>query len=173
MRPAQSYQPALCGLATLALVGLAGCALESETTVRARLGDWVSLGATTYFSSTQECTAGEFELAIPDIKSAVFVTSSVAEGLNRLQRAQAVAFDVRGQSPTMISEFAMSNDLPVGLGVLSSGVAAKMCMDDPVKARYLKALTDPHGVLIFAPEDNALAVVDRRAKRVFYARGNV
>lgn len=166
-------KPLSRAFAGLALLALAGCGLDSEDKLRARLDGWVSLGETVYFASTRECTAAVFELTSAEIKSAVPLTSSVAEGLNWLQRGKRVGFDVAGSSPTAISEYAMSLDLPVGLGVLSAGVAAGKCMTEAVQGRYLDALTDPRAVLIFDPEDNVLAVIDRRARQVFFARGNV
>ena len=37
----------------------------------------------------------------------------------------------------------------------------------------LAALKDPQSVLIVAPENKAMAVLDRRSKRLFYARGSL
>ena len=171
---AQPYRmTALGGLAALALFGLAGCAMDREADVRAQLANWVKLGATSYFKSTMECTAGVFETASDYPSASLQIVRTVRQGLMLLGHDIAVAFEIAGQTPTLVSEAVMTADLPQGLGILSSGVAAKGCMNDPLVRSYLSALHSERAILIFDPASNVLAVLDRDGQRIFYARGNV
>ncbi|UWQ90262.1 hypothetical protein QEZ52_15985 [Aliisedimentitalea scapharcae] len=174
MFAAQPYRlTALRGLAALALGGLAGCAMDREADVRAQLDTWVELGATSYFQSTMECTAGVFATGSQYLSAPVQTVRSVRQGLLLMGHDIAVAFDVSGQTPTLVSEAVMTADLPKGLGVLSSGVAAKGCMDDTLTRSYLAALHSDQAMLIFDPASNVMAVLDRAGERIFYARGNI
>ena len=149
--------PAFVGLA---LTGLVGCAMDKEDEVRARVGDWVSLGETSYFKSTMDCTAGVFDVEGVRITSLISKARSVATGMTLLKNGEAVAFDVKGLSPNAVSEQIMSKDLPQGIGVLSSGVAGKNCMSQTVREAYLRALLNPGSVLMFDPDGNVMAVLD-------------
>ncbi|NIZ60111.1 hypothetical protein DL239_03865 [Sedimentitalea sp. CY04] len=165
-----SLLPAIVGLA---LTALAGCAMDSEDEVRARVGDWVSLGDTTYFKSTMDCTAGVFKVDGVRVTSLISKARSIATGMTLLKEGDAVAFDVKGLSPNAVSEQIMTRDLPQGIGVLSSGIAGKNCMTDQIKEAYLRALLDPDSVLMFDPDGNVMAVLDRRNSKIYYARGTV
>ncbi|KAE9627614.1 hypothetical protein [Parasedimentitalea maritima] len=174
MTLAQSYRRAAKAvLVVLALTGLAGCAMDKEDEVRAQIGDWVSLGDTSYFKSSMSCTAGVFEVEGVRITSLISKARSVATGMTLLKSGEAVAFDVKGLSPNAVSEQIMTKDLPQGLGVLSSGVAGKGCMDETTKNAYLRALLDPEAVLMFDPNGNVMAVLDRHNERLFFSRGTV
>ncbi|PCJ09417.1 MAG: hypothetical protein COB16_04435 [Rhodobacteraceae bacterium] len=174
MSVAQSYRrAAFVVLAVLALTGLAACAMDQEDEVRLRVGDWVKLGETTYFKSSMSCTAGVFEVEATRITSLISKVRSVGTGMLLLKHGEAVAFDVKGQSPNAVSEQIMTRDLPQGIGVLSSGIAGKNCMSDTVKSAYLRALLDPNAVLMFDPDGNVMAVLDRRNAQLFFARGTV
>jgi hypothetical protein len=162
--------PALVGLA---LTGLTGCAMDKEAEVRAHAGDWVSLGETSYFNSTMHCTAGVFKVEGVRITSLITKARSVATGMTLLKSDMAVAFDIKGQSPNTVSEQIMTKDLPQGIGVLSSGIAGKNCMSKPVKDAYLRALLDRSSVLMFDPDGNVMAVLDRSNQKLYYARGTV
>lgn len=162
----------LRGLMALAFLGLAGCAMDEEAEVRAQAETWAALGDTIYFESKWTCTAAVFAVEETRIRSFITKVRKVDRGLRLTGEGETVAFDVDGLSPTEVSEAVMSADLPKGLSVLNSGVAAKDCMEGTVPAAYLSALNDPQAVLIFAPENKAMAVLDRRNKRLFYARGN-
>ncbi len=160
-------------LGSLCVVGLSGCAQDRESAVRAELGQWLALGDTSYFDSSLECTAGVFALEGIEIRDTIPVVRTIKKGMRLLGEGTAVAFDVPDVSPTSVSEAIMSANLPGGLGILSSGVAAKNCMTDEVQHSYLAALTAADTVLFFDPSGNALAVLDRTHKRAFFARGSV
>ncbi|OUS37018.1 hypothetical protein A9Q94_07425 [Rhodobacterales bacterium 56_14_T64] len=174
MPMAQPYRRAVyAALAVLALTGLASCAMDSEQEVRALVGDWVTLDETAFFKSGMNCTAGVFKLETTRISSLVTHARSVRGGMDAMAEGKPVAFMISGLSPTLVSEQVMTADLPKGLGVLSSGVAGKDCMDDGTKRSYLRALLDPNAVLIFEPTEKFMAVVDRTNARLFFSRGNV
>ncbi|MBE1283008.1 MAG: hypothetical protein GJ676_06825 [Rhodobacteraceae bacterium] len=160
-------------LATLALTGLVGCALDREAQVRALLDSWVVLGRTTYFKSTMECTAGLFDTHSDQLSIMLQRVPTVRQGLLLMGHDLAVAFDVAGRTPTEVSEDVMEADLPKGLGVLTSGVAAKNCMDEALTVNYLEALHSERAMLIFDPTSNGLAILDRDRQRIFFARGPV
>ena len=164
-------QSAFAGLAALALTGLAGCALDKEGAVRAQISDWVKLGETRYFYSTVDCTAGVFEVKGRRITSLISKAHSVATGVRLLKNGNTVAFELDGQSPNIVAELIMSKNRLQGIEVLSSGVSGKNCMNKPVKAAYLQALLDPTSVLIFDPNGNVMAVLDRSNNQLFFSRG--
>lgn len=170
------HRAASCFRASALLVGLAavaGCALDEEEEVRARLDGWLLLGETVYFESTRDCTAGFFALAGRTHRSGLTVSRNMRDGLARVRQGRAVAFDMPGRSPSEISERLVTEDLPHGLGVLSSGVTTTRCMTEEVKSAYVEALRARGGLLIFDTEDNALAVVTADRSHVFFARGGV
>ncbi len=168
------YRAIPCGaLAILAIAGLTGCAQDRESAVREELGQWLILGETLYFESSIECTAAVFVLRGAEIRETIPVVALITPGIRFLKEGRAVAFDVPDVSPSDISETIMSTDLPTGIGLLSSGVAAKNCMGEDTRDSYLAALTASGAVLIFDPSGNGLAVLDRAGKRVFFARGGV
>lgn len=172
MKPLLSYrQFVFAGLAVLALTGLAGCALDKEGAVRAQIGDWVKLGDTHYFYSTVDCTAGVFEVKGRRITSLISKTRSIATGVRLLESGKAVAFEADGQSPNDVADQIMSNNRLQGIGVLSSGVSGKTCMNKPVKDAYLQALLEPSSVLIFDPIGSVMAVLDRSNNQLFFSRG--
>jgi len=174
MSVAQRYRRAVYAvLASLALTGLASCAMDSEQEVRALVGDWVTLDETAFFKSGMNCTAGVFKLETTRISSLVTHARSVRGGMEAMADGKPVAFMISGLSPTLVSEQVMTADLPQGLGVLSSGVAGKDCMDDGTKRSYLRALLDPNAVLIFEPVEKFMVVVDKTNARLFFSRGNV
>ena len=174
MPVAQPYRRAVYAvLALLALTGLASCAMDSEQEVRSLVGDWVALDETTFFKSGMNCTAAMFELESTRITSLVTHARSVRGGMEAMAEGKPVAFIIKGLSPTLVSERVMTANLSQGLGVLSSGVAGKACMDDRTKRAYLRALMDPNAVLIFEPTKKFMAVVDKTNARLFFARGNV
>ncbi len=163
----------MAGAAALALLGLAGCALDSEPEVRARLDGWVTLGETGYFKSEMGCTAAMFVLRQSRVKSKVASVDNVDEGLRLLQQDRAVAIDLPGLSPSEVSEVISSRNLSEGIGVLASGVSARDCMSDEMRSRYLAAVNAADSILVFDTTDNAIAIVDRISRMVFFVRGPV
>lgn len=170
-QPAASLFRVLALLAGLAAV--AGCALDKEADVRARLDGWLMLGDTLYFESNRDCTAGLFALTGRTHRSGLKVSRNLSNGITWIRQGRAVAFDMPGRSPTYISERLTTEDLPNGLGVLSSGVTTTHCMTEEVKSAYVETLNAAGGLLIFDTEDNALAIVTADRSHVFFARGGV
>ncbi|AAV94402.1 hypothetical protein KQ247_14250 [Ruegeria pomeroyi] len=170
---ARTYPRASRPLAVLALIGLAACALDREAEVRAQLGGWMPLGDTLYFESKLECTAGVFATPADILQTKVRTVSTLRDGLAALSREAIVAFDLEGETPDQVSQAVMSADLPKGLGILASGLSARACMDEATKSAYLSALHSPAALLIFAPDNNALVILDRDRRQVFFARGDV
>lgn len=173
MTGARPYPRGLWRPAALALLGLAACALDREAEVRAQLGGWMPLGDTLYFESKLECTAGVFATQADFLQGKVRTVSTLHDGLAALGKEATVAFELEGMTPDQVSQAVMSADLPKGLGVLSSGLSARACMDEDTKSAYLGALKSPAALLVFAPENNALVILDRDGRQVFFARGDV
>nr|WP_255734544.1 hypothetical protein [Epibacterium sp. MM17-32] len=150
---------------------LLGCSLDQEEEVRAQVQDWVKLGETYYFFSRVNCTAALFEVKASRISSMVKKVRNVDAGMRAITEGEAVAFEIPGMSPTVVTEKIMTRDLPQGLGVLSSGTGGKDCMAIEMEEAYFNALLDPTSVLIFEPEEKFMAVFDRRNRRLFFSRG--
>ncbi|CRL09240.1 hypothetical protein [Phaeobacter italicus] len=172
MNFAQSYhKTARRAVAVLALMGLAGCAMQDEAQARAAVGDWVQLGETQYYFSRRNCAAGVFEIKATRISSRLPKARSIKAGLRLLDNNSPVAFEVAGLSPDMVSLEVMSADSTRGNSILRSGIVGKDCMLDDVSDAYLKALLHPASVLIYDPTEPFMAVVDRQNRRLFYAQG--
>ena len=165
------HMPVLAG--ALALAGLVGCGADDETELRAELGDWVKPGATLYFESRLTCTAARFETRSQRPLPRVAMARDLGEAMRHVAAGRVVAFALEGQSPTQISEAVMSADLPDGIGLVSAGVAAKGCMGPEETARYLMALHNPGVMMIYAPQSDALVLLDTGAQEVFFVRGDV
>ncbi|WP_417816665.1 hypothetical protein [Tritonibacter scottomollicae] len=158
-------------LALLSAALIAACSLDQEEKVRAQVEDWVKLGETHYFFSRVNCTAALFEVKATRISSMVKKVRDVETGMRMITEGTAVAFEIDGMSPTVVTEQIMTRDLPQGIGVLSSGTSGKDCMAVEMEEAYFNALLDPTSVLIFEPEEKFMAVFDRRNRRLFYSRG--
>nr|WP_175582304.1 hypothetical protein [Phaeobacter sp. HF9A] len=152
-------------------LGVSACSLDHEEEVRAQLQDWVKLGETYYFHSRVNCTAALFAIKATRISSMVKKVRDVESGMRAISEGRAVAFEIANTSPTAVTEQIMSQDLPMGLGVLSSGTSGKDCMAVEMEEAYFNALLDPTSVLLYAPERRFMAIFDRRNKRMFYSRG--
>lgn len=157
--------------AGLVLLIAAGCAKQKEEDVRTRLDDWVNLGETLYFYAEPSCSAAVFDLKSTRISSTVTRARTLQKGQNAIAREQPVFFDMRGESPHSVTEQLMNASLHDGLGLISSGVAAKNCMTEKLQTYYFQALVDENADLVFDPEEKAMIVVDSENRWLFYARG--
>lgn len=153
-------------------LGLAGCAMDDEASVRAELSRWASLGDAVFFESKMDCTAAIFASKTSTPK-AIRIATHLDEAIRLIDADQPVAFAIDGASPNTVSEQLMSANLPGGLGLISSGISGKNCMGNDQQAAYFETLQDPGAFLIYAPATNGLAVLDPTRKRVIFARGNV
>lgn len=156
----------------LILLVVAGCAKQKEEDIRTRLGNWVNLGETLYFYSSAGCSAAVFGLKSTRISSTVARARTLQKGQKALELKQPVFFDIKGESPHSVTEQLMNASLHKGIGLISSGIAAKSCMTETLQAYYLRALLDENADLVFDPEDAAMIVVDGENRWLFYARGD-
>lgn len=152
-------------------MALSACSLDQETEVRSQIAQWVSLGDTLYFYSRVNCTAALFDIKATRITSMIKKARTVEAGMRSIEQGQAVAFEIAGMSPNRVSETIMTENLPQGLGVLSSGIAGRACMAQEMEVAYFNALLDPTSVMIFEPQEKFMGVFDRRNRRLFYSRG--
>lgn len=160
-------------LAMLILAGLTGCAMDKEGAVRAQLNNWVILGDTSYFNSTWDCTAGVFAVSSDTIKNRVEVVGDIDRGVRMIAREKAVAFEIGGQTPDQVHKDLDKADRTSGVVILVSALAAKECFGDDLAATFFAVLNDKNAVLIYDPENAAVALFDRAGDRLFYARGKV
>ncbi|MGV6846990.1 MAG: hypothetical protein ACWA5A_01295 [Marinibacterium sp.] len=158
----------------LMLVLLASCALDRETAVRAELARWAWPGDTLEFTSRATCTAGVFQMALPDLRRNTPLADSVPQGVAQIRAGGVGAFAVPGVSPTEISEAVMEQDLSLGIGLLSNGVGpANRCLSDARGPAYHAALTAPGAVMIYDTRGNALIIFHIAAELAFFMRGNI
>ncbi|OIQ26872.1 MAG: hypothetical protein BM562_16180 [Alphaproteobacteria bacterium MedPE-SWcel] len=162
---------ATLGLATAAGVLLSACSLDQETEIRSKLQSWVKLGETFYFYSRVNCTAALFDVKADRISSLIKKAGSIEAGMRAIVEQKVVAFQIAALSPTQVTEQIMTLDLPLGLGVLSSGTGGKDCMAREMEVAYFNALLDPTSVLIYDPVAKSMAVFDLRNRRLFFSRG--
>lgn len=163
-------------LRVLPLVLLAACfPLDKEEELRVRLGSLVYLAQTRVFVSKGACTAAIFDLASDAVrKPAVRAVSNVRTGVQLAKEGRVVAFDVTGLTPNAVSEQVMSIDLPGGMGLISSFIGPTLaCMDDQFQVDVYYALMTPDSLTIYDPASNAIMLLHRPKKLLFYLRGNV
>ncbi len=155
------------------LLALSGCSLDKEASVRAQLGKWVVLGDTSYFRSQKQCTAGLFQTRASKVKSKIVKVSSIDRGLRQIGKGRAVAFVVAGMTPAALHRELDQANRIAGLAILISGLGARGCLTPELKSAFAVALGRADVVLMYDPQNNAMALFETAAKRVFYARGQV
>ncbi|MBT8155549.1 hypothetical protein KMP13_17085 [Epibacterium ulvae] len=158
--------------AGLILLVIAGCSKQKEDDVRTRLSDWVNLGETLYFYADIGCSAAVFDLKSTRISSTVTRARTLQKVQRVLDEDLPVFFDIKGESPNSVTEQLMNVSLHRGIGLVSSGVAAKNCMTKTLQTYYRQALLDENADLVFDPEEQAMIVVDSENRWLFYARGD-
>lgn len=164
---------ALLALATL----LAGCfRLDTEAGVRAQIKTWVFLAQTRSFTSRGTCTAAIFDTISGELRGSgpVRRVNDLHTGQKLLAEGRAVAFELPGLTPNMVSEALMSVNLSEGLGLVSSFVGPSMkCMSEAFQADVYLALMSPDTVMIYDPGSNAVLLLHRPSQIAFFLRGNV
>ena len=160
------------GAAALAALTLSACS-DREDEVRTHVARLLYPGETLYFEQQLGCMVGVYAAHIGEVKSAVPIVGSVEEAFSRIGRGQAVAFDNPDFSPNMISEEIASKNLPAGVAVLAAGAGARSCMTVPVQQGYYNSLMRPEAVLILDLEDDALILLDRVTRLIYYVRGDL
>lgn len=166
----------MVGLVALAAL-LTGCfRLDTEEAVRAQLGGWVFLAQTRVFTSRGTCTAAIFDTISGDLRASgpVRRVGDLRAGQHLLSQGRAVAFEIPGMTPNMVSEALMSVNLSEGLGLISSFVGpARACMDPSFQADVYLALMSDETVMIYDPATSALVLLHRPSQIAFFLRGNV
>lgn len=157
-------------LVGVSVFGLAACAIDRESAVRAQLGSWVVLGETVYFKSSLSCTAGVFETGASSVMSGAKKVQSTDRALSLIQQGKAVAFTGNGVSPAQAQTQIDEIDRPVSLAILTSALAARDCFPEGIQAQFTQALNAGDVVLIFDPTNSAVALFDRAQDQVFYTR---
>ena len=142
-----------------ALLVLSSCLpLDKEEEVRAELSGLVYLAQTRRFTSKPTCTAAIFDLASSSVRS----------------QAVRIVSDVPGANPNTVSEQLMSISLEEGMGLLSSFIGPSMaCMDDQFQLDAYYALMSEQSLTIYDPANNAIMLLHRSARLLFFMRGNV
>ncbi len=158
---------------SLGLLTLAACTMDKESAVRAQLNTWLVLEDTHYFKSKRDCTAGLFTTGAKQIMSGLTKVHSTAQGLRLIGQGRAVAFDLADRTPAQVQEEIDRSDHSVGLAMLASGLAAKPCFTPALKSAFADALNADGVVLIYDPNNYALALFDGARKQVFYTRGEL
>ena len=163
-------------LAWALLLPLAGCfPMDKEEALREELQTLVYLAQTRRFTSKSTCTAAIFDLVSDRVRSkTVRTVSDVRSGLRLIKEGRVVAFDVTGANPNEVSEQLMSLSLEQGVGLLSSFVGPSLdCMDDQYQVDVYYALMAPESLAIYDPGANAIMLLYRPKRLLFFLRGNV
>ncbi len=165
-------------MALVALTALlAGCfRLDTEAGVRAQLRTWLFLAQTRHFTSRSTCTAAIFETISGELRGSgpLRRVADLDSGQRLLAKGHAVAFELPGLTPNMVSEALMSVNLSEGLGLISSFVGpSQACMTEAFQNDVYLALMSPDTVMIYDPSHNALVLLHRPSQIAFFLRGNV
>lgn len=171
----QCQNPPVCArllpwMSVLVLLLLSACSLDREGAVRAQLNQWVVLGDTLYFNSTRDCTAAVFDTEATSVLSGAKKVRSIERGLRLIGQDQVVAFDMATLSPADLYERIDKAYRRISLRMLVSGLAARDCLTDPFRDAFVQALNTTNVVLVFDPENAAMALFDRARKQVIYSR---
>ena len=150
-----------------------GCVLDKEASVRAQLAEWVVLGDTSYFNSERQCTAGVFQTKARNVTSRIDKVRSLKRGLRLIRQGKPVAFKVEGMTPGELQRNLDKANRSAGIAVLISGMGAKKCLTPELQQAFALALRGPDVIVMYDPQNNALALFERTRKRIFYARGDV
>ena len=165
--------PRLGGALLLAII-LASCALDSEEDVRSALLLWLDLDKTLDFSSRSTCTVAVFSVKSAFVGPSIVRAESIKDGLEHSRAGAPVVFALPDMSPNAVSEAIMSQDLPSGLGLLSSGVGpALSCMSEQTQRGFYAAIMASDAMTIYDPGGNVLIVLQGPEKRAYFLRGNV
>ena len=152
---------------------LSACVLDDEAAVRSQLAQWVALGDTTYFRSQKECTAALFHTKARAVKSRISKARSIRHALRVIDKGQAVAFRVKGMTPTEVHKQLDLANRKAGIAMLTSGLGGRNCMTPEMKNEFAAALRGEGVIVLYDPNNHAFALFERASKRVFYTRGDV
>lgn len=158
-------------LAAIAVAMLAACARDDEAAMRARLGQWFSLGGTVSFAARWDCAAGVFVLRSDSIGAAMPVTGSVAEMLATLTRQGRAALDDPAQAPDAALVDLANAERATGYALRRAALEARACMDADAGAAFHAGLTAPAAMLAFDRSSGTVIVIDRGAGRLVAAMG--
>jgi hypothetical protein len=161
---------ALPWMSVLFFLVLSACVLDRELRVRAQLNQWVILGDTLFFNSTRDCTAAVFDTTTTSVLSGAKKVRSIERGLRLIGQDQVVAFDMAAMTPADMYEQIDKAYRRVSLRMLVSGLAARDCLSGPFRDAFVQALNTTNVVLVFDPENAAMALFDRVRKQVIYTR---
>lgn len=162
----------IMSLAFLSLLALSACG-EDETDIRAEVARVLSPTTLVHFDSTADCTVAVYATNLDEVKSSVVSVSSVDEALRRIKQGDPVLFDHPDVSPNVISREIATKAREIGITVVSSGVGGRACMSEEIQRAYREALTRNSAALILNMQREAIILLDRDARQIFYVRGDV
>lgn len=154
---------------------VAGCARDSEATVRARLDGWFFLGSTLYFNSEQRCTAAVFALEQGEVREALPVQRLPEDARTAFRIAGRTALRVADHSPSdLIEALLMTGDGALGKQALAAGSQGVACTKGVEAEPYFRAaLTQKGAALVYDAELGGLIVLDPEQGRLFFVAGDV
>jgi len=155
--------------AALALLG--ACAREDEAAMRARMGQWFSVGETAFFHARGDCAAGIFRMTGPDIGAAMPVAGSVPELLWVLSRRGRAALEDGAQAPDTALVALANADRATGMAMRRAGLEARACMDDAAEGAFREALLAPGAVLAYDRDSGTVMLMDRGRGLLFAVMG--
>ncbi|MDZ7709847.1 MAG: hypothetical protein U5K36_07050 [Roseovarius sp.] len=138
-----SPMPAAC----LAALLVTACARDDEAAQRAWLGEWFALGETLSFSATRGCAVGLYRVVNPQVKSALTVTSDVAQMRREIAGRGAAALDAPGQGADEVLVAMANHHRETGMAMRRAGLEARACMDRRSESVFRHALDDGRTVV--------------------------
>ena len=151
--------PALAACA--ALVVVAGCQRDDEAQMRARLAPMFAVGETLAFSAGTRCAAGAFRLVHDAVGSGLPVEDSVNGWLRTLAQRDAAAVDRPDLSPDAAMIAAANSDRPLGMAMRGRALEARACMDDRIRAEFMRLLRRDATVIGYDKTEGAVMLMDR------------
>ncbi len=164
----------LCLMAAFVL-GLAGCARDSEDAMRAKLDQWFFLGDLEYFKSQMRCTAAVYRLRVNETRRSLPVQTDVFAAKAMFSVTGLVAFRVEGHTPNDLTDtLLLSGRGTFGKQALGSAAQAVPCFKGSRADKWIRtALTRPGATLAYDRASEGVMILDPEARLVFYVAGDV
>ena len=160
-------------LLPIAAFVLAACAQDDEASLYAEVSAWIPIEKTIFFASRMGCTAALYLVDGAELSATVTQATSLADSVSMMRKDGPVLIDLGDVSPNDISSSISTVDLPEGIGLISSGLGARDCMDETQQLDFYRVLQDPTARMIYDSAQNTLGVWHPELQLLFVGRGDI
>lgn len=160
-------------MALLSVIGLGGCDLHRENSLRATLSAWFQLGDTLAFDSRMRCTAAVFRVRSNDVGTDLPMAQTPAEAQEIYRSSGLAGIRMEGQSPHQLTDtILLANDGWFGKHALGAAAQVGPCLDKKMSIGFRLAMTRPGAVLAYSADLDGVMILDPVARKLFFAAGD-